>query len=148
MSRRILSISVTIMFFGLVASATSLADRAQKVENAIWANDQIYGTVLTDTSFRSPPPHSTDTLYNFGMSGLMGQRAVSSSAPGDRDYNGGRWSVQLVIFTTAGIAAHDPDGDGNVNFELTSEAAVLAHYALGHIDIMDANFYFACPLIP
>ena len=148
MSRRNLSISVTIMFLGLVASATSFADRAQKVENAIWANDQIYGTILTDTSFRSPPPHSTDTLYNFGMSGLMGQRAVSSSAPGDSDYNGGRWSVQLVTFTTAGIAAHDPDGDGNVNFELTSEAAVLAHYALGHIDIMDANFYFACPLIP
>ena len=148
MSRRNLSISVTVMFLGLVASATSFADRAQKVENAIWANDKIYGTILTDTSFRSPPTHSTDTLYNFGMSGLMGQRAVSSSAPGDKGYNGGRWSVQVVTFTTAGMAAHDPDGDGYVNFELTNEADVLAHQKLGHITIMDANFYFACPLIP
>jgi hypothetical protein len=82
------------------------------------------------------------------MSGLMGQRAVSSAAPGDRDYNGGRWSVQMVSFTTTGIAVHDPDGDGNVNFELTSETEVLAHQLLGHITIMDANFYFECPLIP
>jgi len=148
MSRRILTTSGALILLSLITSTSSFADRAQKVENAVWANGDIYGTVLTDTGFRSPPRHSTDTLYNFGMSGLTGQRAVSSAAPGDKDYNGGRWSVMVVSFTTLGVSVHDPDGDGSVNFELTSEAEVLHHHELGHVTIMDANFYFECPLIP
>lgn len=128
-------------------SSSVFADRAIKVENAIWANDTIYGTVLTNTSFKNPPKHSTDTLYDFGMSGLSGQRAVSDAAPGDTDYNGGRWSVKAVAFTTQGIAAHDPDGDGMVNFELMNADAVVAHEALGHITIMDTDISFECPLI-
>jgi len=128
-------------------SSSVFADRAIKVENAIWANDTIYGTVLTNTSFKNPPKHSTDTLYDFGMSGLSGQRAISDAAPGDNDYNGGRWSVKAVAFTTQGIAAHDPDGDGMVNFELMNADAVVAHEALGHITIMDTDISFECPLI-
>ena len=142
------STSAAIALLALLASTTSFADRAQKVENAIWSNGEIYGTILTPASFKAPPSRSTDTLYNFGMSGLMGQRAVSSGAPGDKGYNGGRWTVMMVSFTTLGMSVHDPDGDGFVNFELTSEAAVLAHSGFGHFTIMDANFYFACPLIP
>jgi hypothetical protein len=130
-----------------VASSAVLADAATRVEDAIWANDTIYDTILTDTSFISPPEHSTDTLYNFGMSGLNGQRAVSDSAPGDRDYNGGRWSVKIVVFTEEGKSVHDPDGDMNVNFELTNADAVLHHEALGHITIMDTTVYFECPLL-
>ena len=141
------STSAAIALFALLASTTSLADRAQKVENAIWANGEIYGTILTPAGFKAPPSRSTDTLYNFGMSGLMGQRAVSSSAPGDKDYNGGRWTVMMVSFTTAGLAVHDPDGDGIANFELKSEDDVMRHLAFGHFTIMDANFYFECPLI-
>jgi hypothetical protein len=87
-------------------------------------------------------------IYSFMMSGLEGQRGVAESAPGDRDYNGGRWDVQMVTFTTSGMAAHDPDGDGMVNFELTSAEAVLEHEELGHIIINDADFYFECPLLP
>jgi hypothetical protein len=124
-----------------------LADRATRVEDAIWANDTIYDTIATDTSFISPPEHSTDTLYNFGMSGLAGQRSVSESAPGDRDFNGGRWSVKMVLFTPQGKAVHDPDGDGSVNFELTNAADVLYHASLGHLTIMDTTFYFECPLL-
>ena len=129
-------------------SVPGFADRAVKVENAIWANSNLYGTVLTDTSFNAPPAGSTDTLYNFGMSGLGGQRAVSESAPGDTDFNGGRWSVKAVMFTDQGKAVHDPDGDGMVNFELKSAEDVLHHEALGHIVIMDTGIYFECPLIP
>lgn len=128
-------------------SSTAFADRATKVENAIWANDTIYGTVLTDTSFKNPPAQSTDVLYNFGMSGLSGQRAVSNAAPGDTDYNGGRWSVKIVTFTMQGKAVHDPDGDEMVNFELTNADAVVHHESLGHITIMDTDISFECPLI-
>lgn len=143
-------IATTIALSALLGavSSTASADKAAKVENAIWANDTIYGTVLTDTSFKNPRPGNTDVLYNFGMSGLMGQRAVADAAPGDTDYNGGRWSVKIVTFTAQGMAAHDPDGDGKVNFELDNADDVVAHEALGHLTIMDTDVSFECPLIP
>ncbi len=146
MTNKLVSSVILSALLGVLASNV-LADRAVRAQDAIWANDTIYDTILTDTNFKSPPAHSTDALYNFMMSGLMGQRAVADSYPGDRHYNGGRWDVKLVTFTTQGIAAHDPDGDGMVNFELTNAADVLHHEALGHITIMDANFYFVCPLL-
>ena len=129
-------------------SSTAFADRAVKVENIIWAEGNIYGTVLTDTSFKNKRPGNTDVLYNFDMSGLMGQRPVAEAAPGDTDYNGGRWSVKIVTFTAQGMAAHDPDGDGTVNFELMDADKVLEHEVLGHFTIMDTDVSFECPLIP
>ena len=123
-----------------------LAGGAQRVEDALWGDGITWDTVLTPTSFKMPPRQSVDLLYNFSMSGLMGQRGVSSNVPGDTDYNGGRWWVQMVVFTEQGLAAHDPDGDGYVNFELTSADEVEFHEQLGHIEIFETSTYFACPL--
>lgn len=139
-----------IAMLGIVTGGMALANGngAIRVADAIWANGMLYDTVLTPTSFISPPEQSTDMIYNFDMSGLSGQRSVADSAPGDRDYNGGRWSVQMVVFTADGLMIHDPDGDGIVNFELMNEQEVLHHAELGHFEIMPANFYFECPLLP
>ena len=131
----------------LIFVSSAFAGPATRVSGALWANNELFDTVLTDTSFHLPPVQSTDVLYNFMISGLGGQRSVSASGPGDRDYNGGRWSVKVVVFTEAGIAVHDPDGDGIVNFELTNADDVLAHQTFGHLDIMDTSIYFECPLI-
>ena len=131
----------------LFASLTYAAP-ATRVSGAIWANNNLYDTILTDTAFHLPPVHSTDVLYNFMIRGLGGQRAISESAPGDRNYNGGRWSVKLAVFTETGKAVHDPDGDGIVNFELTNADDVHKHYALGHVEIIDTAIYFECPLLP
>lgn len=128
--------------------ALARAGGATRVAGAIWAHGDLYDTVLTPTAFRAPPSHSVDLLYNFGMSGLQGQRSVSESAPGDPTYNGGRWWVQMVVFTPEGIAVHDPDGDGTVDFELTTAADVLHHAALGHVEIFDTGVYFECPMLP
>lgn len=143
---RNLFLTAIIVLSGVFAHAAS--DKAStRVDDTIWANGELYSTVLTTNSFKNPPAHSLDTLYNFMMSGLSGQRPVSDAAPGDKNYNGGRWSVQLVAFTDAGLNAHDPDGDGIVNFELTTADMVLHHVQLGHIVITPANFYFSCPLV-
>jgi len=128
--------------------STAFADKGFRVNGAIWAHNDLYDTVITDTAFHLPPVQTTDTLYNFSMSGLGGQRAVSESAPGDRNFNGGRWAVKLAIFTELGKSVHDPDGDGIVNFELTNAEAVLDHLALGHLEIIDTAIYFECPLLP
>jgi len=141
--RSIISGALVLLFVSAAYSAP-----ATRVSDAIWANDKLYDTVATDTSFLLPPLHSTDVIYSFMMSGLTGQRSVSASAPGDRDFNGGRWSVKMTIFTDLGKTVHDPDNDGAVNFELTSEEDILEHLALGHLDIFDTSFYFECPLLP
>ena len=138
---------VALSVFFVLAGSSALAAGAQRVEDALWGDGVTWDTVLTPASFKQPPSHSVDMLYNFGMSGLMGQRAVSSNVPGDREYNGGRWWVQMVVFTEQGLEAHDPDGDGHVNFELTSADEVLAHVELGHIEIFETSVYFECPLI-
>ena len=54
----------------------------------------------------------------------------------------------LVVFTDQGMDIHDADGDGVVDFELTNAEAVLHHAELGHLVIIDAEFYFECPLLP
>ncbi len=139
----VMTLVVAVLAFGALAYAGG----ATVVDDAIWANGRLYGTVVTPTSFKSPPAKSTDTIYSFGMSGLQGQRSVSEAAPGDRDYNGGRWSVKVVVFTALGLSVHDQDGDGTADFELASEEQVLHHYALGHLEIFDTDIYFECPLL-
>lgn len=87
----------TIAVIALFALAMSVpvvhADGAVRVANAIWADGELFDTVATPTSFVAPPAHSTDIIYSFMMIGLHGQRSVAASAPGDEDYNGGRWDV-------------------------------------------------------
>ncbi|WP_303720793.1 hypothetical protein [Malonomonas rubra] len=147
MNRQIVLSLVTACTMILFGTGSVLAGSATKVDKAIWAHGTIYGTIATPTSFNLPPVQSTDTIYSFMLSGLTGQRSVSESAPGDRNYNGGRWSVKVVLFTDQGKAIHDPDNDGAVNFELTSAEKVLEHEALGHLTIMDTSIYFECPLL-
>jgi hypothetical protein len=148
MRRKSLAVSLAGATLVLLAATLAAAAPATRVADAIWANDELFDTVVTDTSFMSPPLHSTDVIYSFMMSGLAGQRSVAEAAPGDADYNGGRWNVHIVTFTPAGIAIHDADGDGYVDFELTNEQQVHDSADLGHILISPANFYFECPLLP
>jgi len=142
------SACILILSFVLAAGgSTALAGGAQRVEDALWGDGVTWDTILTPATFNQPPAHSLDMLYNFSMSGLMGQRGVASNVPGDQEYNGGRWWVQMVVFTEQGLAAHDPDGDGYVDFELTSAEEVQEHVQLGHIEIYETSTYFECPLL-
>ena len=131
----------------VLAASAAVAGGATRVENAIWGAGQIWDTILTPATFKQPPSHSVDLLFNFSMSGLEGQRAVSSNVPGDRYYNGGRWWVQMVVFTDAGLLAHDADNDGQVDFELKSAEEVADHLDLGHLRIFETATYFECPLL-
>lgn len=138
---------VLVLGLVLVATAATAGNRATRVEDALWGAGVTWDTILTPTSFRQPPSHSVDLLFNFSMSGLTGQRAVSSNVPGDREYNGGRWWVQMVVFTPQGIAVHDADGDGKVDFELKSAQEVADHLDLGHLQIFPTSTYFECPML-
>lgn len=141
-------LSALVLAAGLSTSALpAFAGGATQVPNALWADGTIYNTVLTPSTL--PDSGKFDQLYNFDASGLRGQRSISETKPGDADYNGGRWEVRLVTFTEAGRRIHDPDGDGMVNFELTSDAQLRHHEMLGHLVISSGvAARFVCPVIP
>lgn len=142
-------LNVTVACAVLIAAAPIQAGAggAMKVSRALWANGQLYGTVITPGSFDAPPIHSLDLLYDFSMSGLAGQRSVAESAPGDPTYNGGRWWVQMVVFTAAGIVALDADADGTIDAELTSAAVVMQHASMGRLVVFPTSTYFECPVL-
>ena len=147
MRKNIVLVGIGIFLVLSFAPSLAHAQKAQNVQDAVWADGRLYGTTLTPTNVPAKGPF--DVILNFAGSGLDGQRSVSDSKPGDSDYNGGRWAVYMVTFTSQGMTIHDPDGDGKVNFELMSYEQVLEHRDLGHLTIgSEAVRYFLCPLHP
>ena len=95
----------------------------------IYAHDEAYKTVGTPTDL--PDRGKFDTIYVLG-----GDLApVSDAAPGDRDYNGGRWEVRMVTFVNVAPTQY------------TNAEDVLAAEAAGDISIGDVVARFVCPLI-
>ena len=95
----------------------------------IYANDILFRTVGTPTSL--PENGRFDTLYMLGGD----LASVSEAAPGDPDYNGGRWEVRTVTF---------------VNIEpvqYTNDEQILAAAENGDIEISEVVQRFQCPLI-
>ena len=134
--------------FLMMMAPRTFGARAGRAQAAIWVDGRLYDVVLTDTDFKPPPDQATDLIFNFMDSGLSGQRSVAEAAPGDPDYNGGRWTVMAVSFTDAGRLRFDPDGDGMVNLELMNAEAVLQSAAAGLVIIEETGVYFECPLLP
>jgi hypothetical protein len=95
----------------------------------IYAHDTAYRTVATPTDL--PPQGKFDTIYVLGD----GLAAVSESAPGDREYNGGRWEVRFVTFES--IAP----------MQFTNAEDILAAAQRGEVTIGDVARRFVCPLI-
>ena len=115
---------------------------------AIYGDGEVWGTKGLG-ELPAPNGHnnqSFDKLFIF-VNGAPGQLAVSEAAPGNPAFNGGRWSAQTVMWTAAGMAAHNPLP------VLTSYTDIQLHYNLGHLAIAPGNpgggpNYFECPLLP
>jgi hypothetical protein len=113
-------------------STTALAGGPPGV--AFYVDGELYRTVGTPTDFAETgaPASSFDTVYEFF--GTITN--VASSAPGDRDFNGGRW---MVIGATWNVTP----------YPLHSEEDVLAAEAAGDITLTDDPIkWFECPVIP
>src|SRR5690242_7779939 len=94
---------------------------------AIYVDHVLYRTVATptDLSGTGAPAQSWDTIYNF----FGAQRSVATAAPGDRDYNGGRWQVHKVSTPNgyaAALAAGDLDGNGVLDASDEIDAALAS----------------------
>ncbi len=116
---------------------------------AIYGDGEVWGTkgttALPDPNGRNL--QSFDKLFVI-VNGAPGQLPVSEAAPRNPSYNGGRWFTHTVMWTAAGMAAHDPLP------VLMSYEEVALHESLGHLAIAAGSFaggppdYFQCPLLP
>ncbi len=94
---------------------------------AFYVDHQLYRTVATPTDLTGTgaPDQSWDIIYSFGDA----QRSVATAAPGDTDYNGGRWQVHSVSLPhgyAAALASGDLDHDGVLDADDEVSAAMAA----------------------
>ena len=90
----------------------------------------VVGTVV--------PPASSPMEGRENFYAVPGQLAVIATAPGDKDYRGGKWAFHSVVFT----------GDADP-IELTSETDVLQAAMDGDIMITRVpSMDFKCPVQP
>jgi len=110
---------------------------------AFYVDGEQYRTVGTPTDFSNTgaPDHSFDIIYD-----IDGQLNVAEAAPGDKDYNGGRWMVMHVEFGNydAALATYDTNDSGTFDSAEEVEAAIDA----GDATVADTGIRFECPVIP
>lgn len=134
--RKRIWIILTVVALLLVAAVPAFAD-APNFGPAIYADGQAWGTKgLSEL----PGPNgrnnqSFDGLYMFGEDAVEGQLAVAEAAPGNPQYNGGRWIAYAVewIGTPELVTSYDQLSE-------LEEA--------GLVEITSLNNYFECPLLP
>ena len=116
----------------LAAPAAADSDRAAVGFGQLFYDGQVVRTVATPTS---QPGRGVDTIYAFA-DGAPGQLSVTSVAPGDRGYHGGRWAVHLVNWVDSASAEL-----------LTSDEAVESARAAGDVTVTRVPAAdFVCPV--
>ena len=136
--------TLTLAALAVVAAAVAASALAGGVTGpAFYVDGELYRTVATPADLPADAPaDSFDTIYDLG--GL--QRNVAEAAPGDRDYNGGRWTVRAVSFAdyAGALAAFDANGSGAFD----SAEEVRAAIAAGAATDLGVVTRFVCPAIP
>lgn len=140
MARRLLLLGAALT---VLVAPTAIA-QAGVTGPAFYVDGQLYRTVgtPTDLSNTGAPAHSFDTIYEFfGV-----QTNVATAAPGDREYNGGRWRVIGVTFSSYEDAVASADMNGSGDLDTTAE--VQAALAGSHAESIGVVKQFVCPVIP
>lgn len=118
---------------------------------SLYGDGEVWGTKGTTTlpAPRIENRQSFDNLYVITNSNNpQGQLPVSEAAPGNPEYNGGRWFTHTVEWTPEGFMAH-----GTVPV-LKSDEEIDYHESLGHLVVTPGSFpngppvYFQCPMLP
>jgi hypothetical protein len=111
---------------------------------AFYVDGQLYRTVNTptDLSGTGAPAQAWDVIYDFGGAQLN----VATAAPGDSDYNGGRWQVHALSYPS-GYAAALAAGDTNHNGVIDSDAELGVALSAGAAVDAGVVKQFVCPVI-
>ncbi len=146
MKRKVLGVTAALMI-ALMATTAAFAGGQEGppgMPGRIYVDDALYATRGL-TALPAPNANnaqSFDKLYVV-TNGVDGQPGVGEAAPGDTDFNGGRWDVQTVTWT-----------EESEKELLTSDAQIIYHMDAGHLAVTDGSFTggppdnFECPVIP
>ncbi len=150
MNTKTVSILISLVMGLLLANGAQAAPGQPDFSAALYGDGEVWGTKAT-TELPAPNENNTqsfDKLFVI-LNGAAGQLPVSEAAPGNPNYNGGRWFTHTTIWTEEGMQAHNNDVP-----VLRSYAEIMEHYLLGHLAITPGSFmggpptYFQCPLLP
>jgi hypothetical protein len=141
--RRFLMLALVFTTAAATAAIASAAGAGGVTGPSFYVDGQLYRTVGTPTDLTrtGAPEKSFDTIYEFG--GL--QPNVATAAPGDPGYNGGRWRVHGLSFSSYTTAVQQFDTNGSGDLDSNSELqAALAAGAATDTGIVKS---FVCPVI-
>ena len=97
-----------------------------------WVDGERFSGVVTPATF-DPANGNFDELYAGCPGGFKyGVPLISESKPGDQDYNGGRWHLNLI--TNVADCADYADADRVESLSLS--------------EFTSTDMYFECPLLP
>ncbi|NNC40434.1 MAG: hypothetical protein HKN95_07065 [Acidimicrobiia bacterium] len=139
MRKTIVIAIVAVLAVGLVAAPAAAARGGNPGspinEDLLWADGDLLGTIFQKSLKYNGNESSYDKLFM-----VPGQNPVAEAAPGNSDYNGGRWLPTPVVWNVAEDARP----------VLTSYADVHQAELDGLITIGDpmTGAAFLCPLIP
>ena len=123
----IVSSAVGLAILGVVA----VQARGPNPRPQTWVDCELFDGIVTPGTF-NPSSGNFDELYAGGNGFRDGAPLISESGPGDQDYNGGRWHMNVLKSSV------DPDKYSN--------ACTVEDLDLG--DFMSTENYFECPLLP
>ena len=132
MKRLMIGASAALLVTLAFATIASANPGKPNFGGAIYADGQLFGTkgAATIPAPNSHNAQSFDVLVRFAN-----QPAVAEAAPGNPDFNGGRWILKTATWNTT-------------PYLLTTYADVLAAEQAGDITIVDDHGYIECPLLP
>ncbi len=135
---------IIILILTLLNASIALGEKKPNIPGFAWANGILYGTEHGITY--SPNNGARNTLLVF--QGLKGQRAVAEAAPGDINYQNGRWQVVILEFTPEGRKVFDINNDGYSEFEITNWD-MAQHFMNDHsyLKVIAEGAKFDAPLI-
>ena len=130
------AISALAAFVLIGAVQFPVAARGPLPTPQTWVDDQLFNGVVTPATF-DPESDPFDELYSCSgpptPSFADGVPLISESKPGDQDYNGGRWHLNVATDTNACKVKY-------------SSATSVEDLDLN--DFMSTPNYFECPLLP
>ena len=129
-------ISIYVVMFAvamtlLVTGVKRLAAKGPNQRPQTWVDCELFAGVVTPATF-DPDSDPFDELYAGGNNFKNDVPLISESKPGDQDYNGGRWHLNVL--------------KGSVDPDKYAEACRVEDLDLDHFE-STAN-YFECPLLP
>ncbi|MGK0237142.1 MAG: hypothetical protein ACI92G_000600 [Candidatus Pelagisphaera sp.] len=126
-------LALTIVAFAIQGLQAGKGNGPEKGANfgMLYYDGGVVGTVATPTS---TPGKGIDTIYAFPEGAADGQLNVTTVAPGDKNYHGGRWAVHVVAWNVPPMV-------------LSSAEAVEAAESIGYVTITRVPAAdFVCPV--